>query len=142
MKEIMISTDKSLLQLNIIHDFLSKSYWAENIPIELVKKSIDHSICFGVYLEGAQIGFARVITDQTTFAYLADVFIVEEHRGKGYSKMLMQIIMSHPDLQNLRRWTLATRNAHSLYAQFGFTQLKMPDRIMEISRPKIYFENQ
>ena len=140
MEKYYISTDKSLLQLNVIYEFLRKSYWAENIPIEIVKKSIDHSICFGVYESDRQIGFARVISDMATFAYLADVFILEENQGKGLSKLLMTTIMSHPELQHLRRWMLGTKDAHGVYEPFGFHALKMSERMMEISRPKIYVE--
>jgi len=136
--EYSISTDKEKLDMEIIHDFLSNSYWSKDIPIETVKRSIENSICFGVYHQNKQVGFARVITDSATFGYLADVFIVEEHRGKGLSKMLMKFIMDYPQLQGLRRFCLATRDAHSLYMQFGFTLLKNPDRLMEIVHADIY----
>jgi len=127
----IISTDKSKLDIQLIYDYLSKeSYWAKNIPKELVKKSIEGSCCFGMYDVNAQIGFARVITDHATFAYLADVFITEDYRGKGLSKWLMEEIIKHPDFQGLRRWMLATRDAHGLYAKFGFTALDKPERIM------------
>ncbi|MDP1799734.1 MAG: GNAT family N-acetyltransferase [Bacteroidota bacterium] len=129
----LFSSDKTKLQLDVIHNYLSKeSYWAQNMPIELVKKSIEGSICFGVYLKDKQIGYARVVTDGATFGYLADVFILEAYRGKGLSKQLMQFIMAHPDLQGLRRMMLATKDAQGLYKQFGFTALAMPERIMEI----------
>ena len=127
-----ISTDKSRLNIALIHQYLStESYWAKNIPFELVQKSIDGSFCFGLYTNEQQIGFARVITDFATFGYLADVFIVPEYRGKGLSKLLMENIMSHPQLQNFRRWMLATRDAHSLYRQFGFVPLPHPERLMQ-----------
>lgn len=138
---LIISTDSSLLQLDVIHDFLKNSYWAKNIPIEIVKKSIEHSICFGVYLDEKQIGFARVMTDQATFAYLADVFIVKEQQGKGYSKELMKFIMAHPELQGLRKFLLATADAHGLYNQFGFKELAKPERVMEITITDIYSKN-
>lgn len=138
---LIISTDKSLLQLDVIHDFLKNSYWAKIIPIEIVKKSIEHSICFGVYLDEKQIGFARVMTDQATFAYLADVFIVKEQQGKGYSKELMKFIMAHPELQGLRKFLLATADAHGLYKQFGFKELAKPERVMEITITDIYSKN-
>lgn len=138
---LIISTDKSLLQLDVIHDFLKNSYWAKNIPIEIVKKSIEHSICFGVYLDEKQIGFARVMTDQATFAYLADVFIIKEQQGKGYSKELMKFIMAHPELQGLRKFLLATADAHGLYKQFGFKELAKPERVMEITITDIYSKN-
>ncbi len=129
----LFSTDKTKLQLDVIHTYLSKeSYWAQNMPLDIVKKSIEGSICFGVYLKDKQIGYARVVTDNATFGYLADVFISEAHRGKGLSKQLMQFIMAHPDLQGLRRMMLATKDAQGLYKQFGFTGLAMPERIMEI----------
>lgn len=129
----LFSSDKTKLQLNVIHNYLSKeSYWAQNIPFEIVKKSSEGSICFGIYLKEQQIGYARVVTDSATFGYLADVFILEAHRGKGLSKQLMQFIMAHPDLQGLRRMMLATRDAQGLYKQYGFTALSMPERIMEI----------
>jgi N-acetylglutamate synthase-like GNAT family acetyltransferase len=134
-----ISTNKSDLDFNIIHSFISNTYWAKGIPAETLKKAIDNSICFGVFTEqNEQIGFARVVTDTATFAYLADVFILEAHRGKGLSKWLVQEIVAHPDLQNLRRFTLATRDAHGLYEQFGFSALSYPDTFMEKWVPDIY----
>ncbi|QJW92045.1 GNAT family N-acetyltransferase [Spirosoma taeanense] len=128
----IVSTDKTRLDVALIHRFLStESYWALNIPIELVERAIRNSLCFGVYLDVEQVGFARVITDEATFAYLADVFIVAEHRGRGLSKLLMQTISDYPALQGLRRWVLATRDAHSLYEQFGFTALDHPYIFMQ-----------
>jgi GNAT superfamily N-acetyltransferase len=132
--ELIISTDKSLLNIEIIHGFLSESYWAKARPLEVLKKAIENSLCFGVYLNNSQIGFARVVTDYSTFAYLADVFILEEFRGKGYSKQLIEKIISYPDLQSLNRWMLATKDAHTLYSKFGFKMLKNPERFMEITR--------
>jgi N-acetylglutamate synthase-like GNAT family acetyltransferase len=134
---ILISTDKSKLEIELIHDYLSKySYWAANIPLETVQKSIENSIAFGVYLQEKnilkQVGFCRVLSDLATFAYLADVFILEEYRGKGLSKLLVKTILEHPDLQGLRRWVLATRDAHGLYAQYGFTPLDKPENFMHI----------
>jgi GNAT superfamily N-acetyltransferase len=129
--EFIISTDKSKLDIQLIHHYLcTESYWAKNIPVEVVIKSISGSCCFGLYDKNIQVGYARVITDHATFAYLADVFILENYRGKGLSKWLMEIIMKHPDLQGLRRWMLATRDAHGLYSKFGFTALDRPERIM------------
>ena len=129
----LFSTDKNKLQLKVIHDFLSKeSYWAQNMPIELIKESIAGSICFAIYFNNKQIAYARVITDNATFAYLADVFVLEEHRGKGLSKELMRFILDHPSLKKLRRFMLATRDAHGLYKQFGFNALAKPETIMEI----------
>ena len=134
-----ISTDKTLLQIDVIHDYLSRhSYWAAGIPLQTVKRSVDNSLTFGVYHQQKQVGYARVITDHATFAYLADVFILPEHRGKGISKSLMKNIMNYPELQGLRRWLLATRDAHSLYAQFGWTPLAKPDRLMELHNPDVY----
>ncbi len=140
-----ISTDKSKLDIVAIHRFLSKSYWSENISLETVQKSIKGSMCFGVYDNerqvmpaGKQVGFARMVTDNATFAYLADVFIIEEFRGQGLSKWLMECILSHTDLQGLRRILLATRDAHGLYTKFGFTPLNNPDRFMHIHNPDVY----
>ena len=117
-----ISTNSSLLNIEVVYNYLSKeSYWATNIPREIVETSIKNSLCFGLYQNGIQIGFARLITDKATFAYLADVFILEEHRGQGLSKWLMEVIQAHPELQSLRRWMLGTRDAHGLYEQFGWT---------------------
>jgi len=127
-----ISTDKTRLNVPLIREFLSQqSYWAKNIPLDIVERSIANSLCFGVYQHGQQIGFARVITDQATFAYLSDVFILPEHRGKGLSKWLVQTISDWPELQGLRRWMLATRDAHSLYEQFGFRVIDNPNFFMQ-----------
>lgn len=133
-----ISDEKVKLDINFIHSFLTRSYWAEGIPKEVIKRSVDGALCFGVYEGEKQVGFARVITDKATFAYLADVFIIEEYRGRGLSKWLMEVIMSHPDLQGLRRMMLATRDAHKLYAQFGFVPLTYVDRWMQIHNPDVY----
>ena len=133
--EFIISTNKSKLDVDVIHNYLcNESYWAKNIPVELVKKSIDGSCCFGLFVHEnsvcKQVGFARVISDCATFGYLADVFILEAYRGKGFSKWLMETIMNCPDLQGLRRWLLATKDAHGLYTKFGFLPLDKPERIM------------
>jgi GNAT superfamily N-acetyltransferase len=137
--EFTISTDKSRLQPEEIHRFLSQeSYWAKNRTYEQTLRAIENSICFGIYLEDRQIGFARVVSDQATFAYLGDVYVLEEFRGRSLSKWLMETILAHPDLQGLRRWLLATRDAHGLYAQFGFTALKVPERWMERPAPNAY----
>ena len=131
-----VSTDSSLLDVNVIFNYLSReSYWAKNIPKAVVEKSIANSLCFGIYKGSEQVGFARLITDKATFAYLADVFIIEEFRGKGLSKWLMEVIQLHPELQGLRRWMLGTRDAHGLYEQFGFKALHWTDRWMEIYSP-------
>ena len=137
--EFLISTDPARLDLDVVHGFLTNCYWAKGIPREVVAGSIEHSLCFGIYEDGgAQIGFARVVSDFATVAYLGDVFVLESHRGRGLSKWLMQCVMEHPALQNLRRWILLTRGAHGLYSQFGFTPLKSPERYMELHRPKVY----
>ena len=131
--DYLFSTDKSKLQLTVIHDYLSKeSYWAQNMPLDLIKESINGSICFGIYSNNKQIGFARIITDNATFAYLADVFILKEHQGNGLSKELMRFIMDYPAVKKIRRFMLATRDAHGLYKQFGFTALTKPETMMEI----------
>lgn len=122
-----ISTNKSRLNVDMIHRFLSQeSYWAQNIPLELVQKAIANSLCFGVYEGDQQIGFARVVTDFTTMAYLSDVFIVESHRGRGLSKQLVKYILDYPDLQGLRRFILVTQDAQTLYSQFGFVNPEEP----------------
>ena len=136
--EYIISTDKHLLDLSAIHSFLTTSYWAEGIPFETVKKSIEHSLNFGVYKAGKQVGFARVITDYATYAYIGDVYILEDYRGQGLSKWLMQVIADHPELQGLRRWSLLTRDAHGLYRQTGFTEPRNPERYMEKTDQNVY----
>ena len=136
--DFIITTDKSKIDATYVHHFLSHSYWAKDIPMENVQKSIEGSLCFSVFHPNQQIGFARVITDEATFAYLADVFIDENFRGRGLSKWLMKIIISYPGLQGLRRFLLATRDAHGLYKQFGFAPLKNTDRWMEIHKPDVY----
>jgi GNAT superfamily N-acetyltransferase len=133
-----VSSDKARLDRTLIHGFLRGTYWAAGIPRETVDRALDHSCCFGVYEAGAQIAFARVITDHATFAYLADVFVVESHRGRGVGRLLVAAIMSDPGLQNLRRWMLATLDAHKLYEQFGFSVVNHPERFMEIRRPNPY----
>ena len=133
-----ISTDPARLDVDAIHAFLTQSYWSPGIPRATVARAIANSLCFGVFWRGQQVGFARMITDKTTFAYLCDVYVLEAHRGRGVSKQLMDYVMKHPDLQGLRRMMLATRDAHGLYAQFGFTPLSAPDRIMEVLKPNIY----
>ncbi len=136
--EYYISTDKSRLDLAVIHDFLNTSYWAAGIPIETVKRSLEHSLNFGLYEEGKQVGFARVITDYATFAYIGDVFILEDYRGRGLSKWLMQVIADHAELQGLRRWVLLTRDAHGLYRKTGFMEPVNPERYMEKIFPDVY----
>jgi GNAT superfamily N-acetyltransferase len=132
------SSDTKDMDVGAIHSYLSRSYWAENVPYDVVSKAIENSMCFGVFYKKTQIGFARLITDSATFAYLADVYILEEHRGKGLSKQLMEIIIKHPQLQGLRRMVLATSDAHTLYEKFGFKQLIKPETFMELWKPDIY----
>lgn len=136
--EYSIGTDKALLDVDYIHTVLSKTYWAENVSKDVVQRSINGSLCFGVYHRQKQVGFARVITDEATFAYLCDVFIDEAHRGKGISKRLMQTVMAYPTLQGLRRFMLATKDAHGLYGQFGFRPLTATERWMHIHKPDVY----
>jgi GNAT superfamily N-acetyltransferase len=136
--EFEISTDPARIDLRAVHEFLANSYWARGIPLETVQRSIENSLCFGIYQGNRQIGFARVVTDRATFAYLADVFVLPDYRGRGLSRWLMECIIAHPDLQGLRRWMLATQDAHGLYRQFGFSPLKAPERWMEIHRPDVY----
>jgi GNAT superfamily N-acetyltransferase len=133
-----LSTDKERLDVQTIHAFLTQSYWAPGIPKSIVQQAIAGSMCFGVYQGPVQVGFARVITDKATFAYLADVFILDAHRGRGLSKRLMEYILAHPDLQGLRRFMLAANDAHGLYRRFGFAEPKNPARFMEIVRPDVY----
>ena len=130
---IQISTDKKRLNIDLIHEYLSKeSYWAKDRDIEVVKRSVDNSLCFGVYKDDKQIGFARVVTDYAVFAWIMDVFILKDYRGIGYGKQLMRAIMTHDKLQNLQRWGLGTNDAHGLYEQFGFKPLSKPQNMMEI----------
>jgi GNAT superfamily N-acetyltransferase len=133
-----ISTDKALLDISLIHSFLSESYWAKGIPFANVQKRIENALCFGVYTDGKQVGFARVISDFESFAYLADVFIIESHRGQGLSKILMSYIVAYPDLQNLRRFILATADAHGLYAQYDFKPIDNVPRWMEKTDLTVY----
>lgn len=128
---IEVSTDKSRLDVPFIQNFLKDIYWAAGRTIEEVQTTIDASVCFGMYLDGKQIGFARVITDYVVFAYLMDVFIAHEHRGKGYSSILIQTMMDEPILQQVKIWRLATTDAHFLYEKFGFTSLAHPEKMME-----------
>jgi GNAT superfamily N-acetyltransferase len=136
--EYEISADKQRLDIATIHEYLAKSYWSPGVPRAVVERAIEGSLCFGVFHQSKQVGFARVVTDKATFAYLADVFILEPHRGKGLSKRLMAFLFAHPDLQGLRRFILATKDAHGLYKQFGFTELANPGRFMELHRPHVY----
>jgi GNAT superfamily N-acetyltransferase len=134
----VISTDPARLDLDTIHSFLTRAYWSEGIPKEIVVRAFSNSLAFGIYEGSKQIGVARIISDLATYAYLCDVFIDEAYRGQSLGKWLLACIKAHPDLQGLRRWSLATRDAHELYRQFGFSELKSPDRYMEIANPNIY----
>jgi GNAT superfamily N-acetyltransferase len=137
--EYLISTDQALLDVETIHRYLStESYWATGRSIDTVRHSIEHSLAFGLYEGDRQAGFARVITDYATFAWLADVFVLEEFRGRGLGKWFMGVIVSHPELKGLRRWVLATKDAHELYRRFGFTGLLRPERWMEMHDPRAH----
>ena len=138
-EEFIISTDKSRLQIEVIQRFLAEdSYWAQTRTLEQTRAAIENSLCFGLYHEDRQIGFARVVSDLATFAYIGDVFVLPAYRKKGLSKWLMEVMISHPQLQGLRRWILATQDAHGLYSQFGFHELKFPERWMERPAPNAY----
>lgn len=139
--DYLISTDPGRIDLDVVHGFLSRAYWSKGIPRGVIERAIRNSLCFGMYSGGNQIGFARAITDRATYAYLADVFILDSYQGWGLGSWLMEVIMSHPDLQGLRRWSLLTRDAHGLYRKFGFGAPTTPERYMEISDPGIYERN-
>ncbi len=130
MSNLTVSTDKSRLDIKAIHAYLTKSYWAKGRTMEAIQKSIDHSICFGAYLNNEQVGFGRVVSDQTIFAYMMDVFIFDEYQEKGYGKRLIQAIMSYEDLLDVENWFLRTMDAQGLYQQFDFEELKNPERSM------------
>lgn len=137
--DFCISTDKNRLDIDSIHQFLStKAYWCLNIPREKVQRAIENSLCFGIHHHEKQIGFARIISDYATIAYLGDVYVMEDYRGKGLSKWLMETIMSHPNLQGLRRWILLTGDAHELYRQFGWTNIADPSKWMELYNREVY----
>jgi GNAT superfamily N-acetyltransferase len=136
--EYSISTELSRLDLDAIHAYLARAYWCEGIPRQTVERAIANSLCFGLFHGKDQVGLARVVTDSATYAYLCDVYVLEAHRGKGLSKRLMECVMAHPALQGLRRFTLATRDAHGLYRQFGFRELSKPESKMEILRSDVY----
>jgi N-acetylglutamate synthase-like GNAT family acetyltransferase len=135
----IITTDKSKMDIVAIHDFLSKhSGWSDNIPFESVKTSIDNSLNFGLFHNNKQIGFARIISDFSTIAYLGDIYVLDDYRGQGLSKKLMDVVMRHPNLQGLRRWILLTSTADWLYEKFGFTKLPKPELYMELYNPEVY----
>ncbi len=136
--ECLVTTDPKRVDLDVVHGFLTQSYWCEGIPRETVRRSIEHSIPFSVFVDGRPAGFARVITDRATFAYVGDVFVLPEYRGRKLSVWLMQCIVAHPDLQGLRRSLLATRDAHGLYARFGYASLHAPERWMERWDREVY----
>ena len=136
--EFTISTDRDLIDLDVVHGFLTECYWAKGIPRDVVARSIENSLCFGVFAERKQVGFARVISDYATYAYLGDVFLLESFRGHGLGKWLMECVLRHPRLQGLRRWSLVTRDAHGLYSKLGFEPLKKPQNYMELHRPDVY----
>ncbi len=127
----LLSTDKARLDLALVHSFLETSYWAAGIPAEVVRHSVENSLTFGLIRDDEQVGFARVVTDYATFAYLADVFVLEPHRGRGLGEWMMEVVFSHPEVQGLRRWMLATRDAHGLYRKYGLTELENPQIFME-----------
>jgi GNAT superfamily N-acetyltransferase len=131
-RSIVVTTDRSRLDLDVIHGFLTTAYWSKGVPRETVPRSMEHSLCFGAFDGDRQVGFARVISDLTTFAYICDVFALESHRKRGVGKSLMAAIMAHPELQGLRLWTLFTRDAHGLYRQFGFGPPAHPERLMQV----------
>jgi len=136
--EYLITTDPARVDLAVVHGFLSESYWAKGIPLETVRRAVEHSLNFSVYDGARQVGFARVITDYATFAYLGDVFVLETHRGRGLSRWLMEVIVAHPELQGFRRWVLLTRDAHGLYRKVGFKPIAAPERYMELWVPEVY----
>ena len=131
-----ISTDRTRLDVALVHEFLRTSYWAEGRSRSVVERSIEHSLCFGMYHLGRQVAFARVVSDRAVFAYLMDVFVIPEFRGRGISKALMRAVLDHPDLQNLRLFLLRTRDAHGLYERFGFRPLADPESLMAIQNPR------
>ncbi len=134
----LVSDDPSRLDLGVIHGFLRGAYWSEGVPLDVVRRAIDHSLCFGLFEHDRQVGFARAITDRATYAYLADVFVVPSHRGRGLARWLMECVMAHPHLQGLRRFSLVTRDAHALYRPFGFDPLAQPERYLERFVPEVY----
>lgn len=138
MDKYEISTDRARLDLDAMHAYLSRTYWSPGIPLATLAKAVEHSICAGVYRGTSQVGFARMVTDRATFAYLADVYVLDEHRGQGLAQELIEGLLAHPDLQGLRRLMLVTRDAHCLYEKFGFKALTAPERFMERHNPGAY----
>ena len=138
----MLSSDPEKIDLDKVHVYLSKhSYWAQNIPINVVKRSLKNSLCFGLYHGTEQIGLTRVITDKATFAYLADTFVIDEYQGKGLGSWMIELVMKSSELQGLRRWQLSTRDAHRFYQKFGFHLLEYPDKQMTLKNPNVYKKN-
>jgi GNAT superfamily N-acetyltransferase len=133
-----ISFDASRIDVEAAHAFLSSTYWAPGIPLSVLRKAIDNSLCVAAFIDGKQVAFARAVTDRATFAYIADVYVLDAHRGKGISRAMVSALLAHPELQGLRRLMLATRDAHGLYEKFGFGPLANPARMMEVHRPDVY----
>lgn len=138
--EYTISSDPERLDVAAIHAYLTRSYWAQDVPLEIVRRSLQYSVNFCIFHGNQLAGFGRVITDRATFGYIGDVFVLEAHRGHGLSKWLMECILAHPELKGFRRWVLITRDAHGLYRKFGFTPLARPDRYMELHAPDVYLK--
>ena len=138
MQTYEITSDKSRMNVKAAHAFLSQAYWSSGVPLSIVQKAFDNSLCFAVLSGSEQVGFARVVTDKATFAYLADVYVLQAHRGQGLAKRMVEAVQDHPDLQGLRRFILATRDAHDVYSKFGFSPLSVPSRFMELHNPDIY----
>ena len=138
MQTYEITSDKSRMNVKAAHAFLSQAYWSSGVPLSIVQKAFDNSLCFAVLSGSEQVGFARVVTDKATFAYLADVYVLQAHRGQGLAKRMVEAVQKHPDLQGLRRFMLATRDAHDLYSKFGFSPLSVPSRFMERHNPDRY----
>ncbi len=138
--DVVLSDDPAMLDLEAIHAYLSQSYWAAGIPFDVMARAIENSVAFGLYHDGAQIGFCRVVTDRATFGYLADVYVLEAYRRQGLAEWMMRVVHDHPSLQGFRRWVLATRDAHPLYAKIGYTALEDPARYMEWRRRRGYVE--
>ncbi|HEX5222744.1 MAG TPA: GNAT family N-acetyltransferase [Verrucomicrobiae bacterium] len=135
---LIITTDPARQDVDAIHAYLTRAYWCENIPREIVERAVRNSLCFGLFDGASQVGLARVVTDYATYAYLCDVYVLESHRGRGLGKWLIECVMAHPQLQGLRRFNLATRDAHELYKPFGFQPLRQPEAHLEKHKPDIY----
>ena len=136
--DYVVSSDPARLDVDAIHAFLAASYWSPGIPKDVIERAIRGSLCFGLYHKDGQVGFARVVTDEATFAYLCDVYVLETHRGRGLGQWMMEVVMAHPSLQGLRRFHLVTRDAHGLYTKLGFKALENPEGHMEIRRRDVY----